>query len=336
MLQQHFYHKLTKKYVAAIGTLFNNITVKRSTADTGVELERFKVPVRYGPKEKWFERINSDEGLNNTSQIVLPIITFVDVGYQYDPQRKKNPLHRNVSQNDSTSYKTQYVGAPWNITWEVSIWGRTTTDADQIVEQILPTFNPDYTIPSVPIDDMGFTMDLPLSLDSITKELDYEGDGETFRIVRWTLTFTMKTYFWGPVANTGLIRTVFANTYLDPALQSGYIVRMNLSNGKNGTFKIEDTIYQGDSLNRSNAAAVVLYWNANNSYIRVGGTQGQFKVGQTVRAASTNASYTISSFDATPLKLASIKIEPDPITAQPGDDFGYSETYIEYPDTLNE
>jgi hypothetical protein len=336
MLGSHFYNKLTRKYVTAMGTLFNNITVVRQTLQTGTEIERFKVPVRYGPKEKWLERINADADLDAKGQISLPMISFVDASYTHDPTRKRNPLYRNVNSNDGSSYKTQYTGNPYNITWEVSVWGRTTTDADQIIEQILPTFNPDYTIPAIPIDDMGFTMDTPVILESVTKDLDYEGDFETLRVVRWTLTFTMKTYFWGPVANTGLIRTVFANTYIDPTIQSGAIVRMNLSNGNNGVFKIEDTIYQGNNLQTANAAAIVLHWSANNSYIRVGGAQGQFVVGQTIRASQSNAAYTIASFDATPLKVASIKVEPDPIDAEPTEDFGYTTTYIEYPETLDE
>lgn len=336
MLGSHFYHKLTRKYVTAIGTMFNNITVKRETRTTGTEVERFKVPVRYGPKEKYFERIRANENLDMQGQITLPVITFYDSGYAYDASRKKNPLIRNVSANTGSSYRTQYTGSPWNITFEVSIWGRTTTDTDQIVEQILPILNPDYTISAVPIDDMGFTMDVPVYLESATKELDYEGDMETLRVVRWTLVLTMKTYFWGPVANTGLIRTVFANTYLDPAIQSGSIVRMNLTNGNNGTFKIEETVYQGRSLQTANAAAVVVHFNANNSYIRVGGTQGQFLVGQTIRGSESNSAYKIASFDASPLKLASIKITPDPADAEPEDDYGYTTTYIEYPETLDD
>jgi len=335
MLQGHFYHKLTRKYIMAIGTMFNNIWIHRETSETGTEIERIKVPVRYGPKEKYFERLNADQHLTNPGQMTLPMIAFQDISYTYDGMRKRNPLIRNSSANTGSTLRTQYDGVPYDITFEVSVFGRTTMDADQIVEQILPTFTPEFTIPAIPINDMGFTMDTPVILDSVQKTVDYEGDTETFRVVQWTLQFTMKAWFYGPVANTGIIRTVFANTYLDPSLQSGAIVRLNLNNGNNGTFKIEETVYQGPSVQTSNAAGIVVAFDANNAYIRIGGAQGQFIVGQTIRGTESNSAYSIASFDASPLKLASIKITPDPIDAEPTDDFGYTETYIEYPETLD-
>ena len=144
----------------------------------------------------------------------------------------------------------------------------------------------------------------------------------------------MKTWFWGPVSTSKIIKTVFANTYLDPAVQSGSIVRMNLGTG-NGTFKIEEYAYQGNTFATATAAGVVVKFDANNSYIRIAGAQGTFQTGEEIKGVDSNGVYQVSTFDVSPLKLVSIKTTPDPITAGPDDDYGYTHTITEYPDTID-
>lgn len=334
MLQQEpFYHGLLRKYVNAFGSLFNEMTLVRMNKARTVELKRFKVPIRYGPQEKYIGRIMGDPDLDGVTQIVLPMMSFENTSIEPDPSRKRNPLIRNAKAATASSLTTQYDGVPYNLTFELNIYAKTTDDANQIVEQILPTFAPDYNISNINIDDMGFTVDIPISLVSVSNNTEYEGSFDDVRVIQWTLIFTMKTYLYGPVSTQGLIKTVYANTYLDPAIQAGAIVRMNLGTG-NGSFKLEEYAFQGNTLSTATAVGVVVKYDANNSYIRIGGAQGTFQTGEIVRSATSNAAYTVASFDASPLKLVSIKITPDPADAEPDDDYGYNIQTIEYPETL--
>ena len=116
---------------------------------------------------------------------------------------------------------------------------------------------------------------------------------------------------------------------------AGYVVRMNMANGNNGRFMTNDTVYQGSNYQTANAYGTVLTWDANTAKLIIGGAQGQFKVNNIIRGMSTNAAYTLESFETTPLKLATITVEPDPITAQPEDDFGYTVSVSEWPETAN-
>ena len=332
MLKQPFYHQLTKKYVNAFGTLFNEITLVRMDKTRTTEIERMKVPIRYGPQEKWLGRITGDADFADSAGMVIPMMSFEITGRQMSAERKRNPLIKNVNQGTSTNRVSQYTGVPYDLTFELNIYAKTTDDANQIVEQILPTFSPDYNITNIPIESMGFSVDVPVTLQSINENIDYEGDFETVRVIQWTLVFNMQVHYWGPVSTTGLIRRVHANTYMDPTIQSGATVRMNLTNGNNGVFKIDSVAFQGPSLQQATAAGIVLKWDATNQYIRIGGAQGTFKTGAEIYSAESNAVYTVSSFDASPLKLVHIKVEPDPIDANPDDDFGYDITITEYPD----
>jgi hypothetical protein len=143
----------------------------------------------------------------------------------------------------------------------------------------------------------------------------------------------MKANYYGPVSQSKIIREVNANIYNDPSLKSGNIIRINAGSGNNGTFKISDTIYQGENYQTATAYAQVIEWNKATGKLTIGGGQGQFNAGQSIKATSTNASYNLISFEASPLKLVNINIVPKPNTAEPDDDYGYTTTITEWPDT---
>ena len=305
--------------------------MKRINREDNTEIERIKVPIAYSSKEKYYTRFRTDPDLNRPVQVVLPRMSFELVGFEYDATRKQNSLLRSgVKKNNSTTASSQYMSVPYNLTFELVIYTRNVDDGTHIIEQILPYFNPDYTVTVNAIPELGFLKDIPITLNSVDNTVDYEGNFDVVRFVTWTLNFTMKANYYGPVANTSIIRTVYANIFNNPTLQAGYIVRVNTAN-TTGNFKIDDVVYQGLRYDTATAYGTVLSWSANTGQLQIGGAQGTFKIGEEIRGASTNAVSEIASFDASPLKLVEIKVEPDPITAQPGDDFGYTTTITEWP-----
>jgi len=310
--------------------MFNNITMMRINKDTGIEIERIKVPIIYAPKEKYIARLLSDPDLQREIQVVLPRMSFEITDISYDPARKQNSLLRNPKGDGTSQPSTQYMGVPYDIGFELNIYARNIDDGTHIVEQILPYFNPDYTVTIKPIAELDFTKDTPIILNTVTNSVEHEGNFDAVRFVTWKLTFSMKAYFYGPVSKSKIIREVNTNIYTDPSLQAGYIVRMNTGSG-NGTFKLEDIVYQGSNYQTATAYGIVSSWNADSQKIHITGAQGQFTTNNTIRAASTNAAYNVVSFDATPLKLVNINIVPNPNNAQPGDDFGYTTTITEWP-----
>lgn len=318
-----FYYNLLKKYVSLFGTLFNNITLVKRDMNTGIELERKKVPIQYGPKEKYFIRRESDPQQKRSLQSMLPRMAFLITSINYSQARKQGTLLRSGTPTGPSHVNAMYMGVPYDIGFELSILSRNIDDANQIVEQILPYFTPDYTPTVISIPELGISRDIPITLDSVSQEIDFEGGEDSTRAVLWTLNFTMQAHFFGPTSNTGIIRKVITNIYNDPSLQSGYITRLNMVSG-NGVFQLDDLAFQGTTLASSNAAGQIISWSTESGKLILGGVQGQFKVGQVVRAESSNAAYTIHSFEESPLKLVQITITPDPIDAEPDDDYGYT------------
>lgn len=331
----YFYHQLTRKYVILFGNMFNNIMIKRMNKTTGLEIERFKVPIVYAPKEKYYARLRADPDLERPIQVLLPRMSFEITGFTYDASRKQNSLLRSgVAANTSSRGATQYMGVPYDLNFELQIYARNIDDGTHIIEQIIPYFNPDYTVTVNTIPALGFTKDVPIILNGVSNVIEHEGNFDAIRFVSWTLSFTMKANYYGPVQTPKIIRKVLANIYNDSSLKAGNIVRMNVTNPTtNGDFKIDDVVYQGSNYNTADAYGYVLEWNKLGNKLVLGGAQGQFKVNNTIRGVSTNAVSNIVSFDASPLKLVEIKVEPDPIDAEPTDDFGYDITITEWPET---
>jgi hypothetical protein len=311
--------------------MFDDIHVIRKSNTTGKETQRFLVPIVYAPKEKMVTRIFSDPDLSRQIQVILPRMSFEVTGITYDANRKQISLLKAVKANTANNVSSSYVGVPYDITFALNIYARNIDDGTHIVEQILPFFNPDFTVTTNMVPDLGFLKDIPIILNNVSNNIEYEGDYDSVRYVNWTLNFTMKMHYYGPISTPKIIRTVYANIYNDPSLKSGYITRLNVVSA-NGRFKTDDLVYTGRNRSTANAYGIVVSYFANTGKLTLGATQGQFQVNNVIHSVSTNATCVISSFEASPLKLSEIKITPDPINAEPDDDYGYNIDITEWPD----
>jgi hypothetical protein len=327
-----YYHQLTRKAVVLFGRLFDDIIVVRKNDQTGSEINRFRVPLVYSPKEKMVTRIFSDPDLLRQIQVMLPRMGFEITGITYDASRKQNSLLKAARSNTTTHVSASYMGVPYDINFQLNIYTRNIDDGTQIVEQILPFFNPDFTVTTNMIPDLGMYKDVPIILNNISNDIQYEGDYDSVRYVNWTLNFTMKMYYYGPISYPKIIRSVYTNIYNDPKLQTGYITRVNVTNA-NGIFKVDDVVFQGNTYHTATAFGTVVKYSSDTGQMVIGATQGSFRVNTAIRALSTQANCVLQSFYAAPLKLAQIEIVPSPIHAEPTDDYGYNINITEWPDT---
>jgi hypothetical protein len=198
MFGQIFHHNTLRKYVVLFGTVFNNIYVTRQDS-AGETIQTFKVPLSYGPKEKYLARLDGNPDLDNKIAMTVPRIAFEMTSFQYDSERKLNTLNRTSKNN-----KRQYQPVPYNITFQMSIIVKNAEDGTKIVEQILPYFTPEWTASVHLIPDMEEDpWDIPIILNNISTEDTYEGNFETRRAIIWTLEFTIKGYLFGPTKNIG-------------------------------------------------------------------------------------------------------------------------------------
>ena len=223
MLGQQFYHETVRNIVVGFGTIFNNIQLVRKD-NAGAVQQTMKVPLAYGPRQKFLVRLNDDADLSKAAAVTLPRIGFDITGLSYDPARKLNRIQKfkkvKGDTNKTQQLDTQYMPVPYNIGFQLYILAKQSDDALQIVEQILPYFQPDYTITMNDNADMGVKKDIPVILNSINYEDDYQGDFTTRRAIIYTLDFTCKFYLYGPVTSSKVIKTVQVDAYTDMPDQS--------------------------------------------------------------------------------------------------------------------
>lgn len=215
MFGYSYYNQTTRRYVAIFGTLFNDISIGRSN-NAGQEQQRFKVPVNYGPSQKFLAKIEQDPSLQ-AQAITLPRITFELTSMNYDGERKltnRTLVSKGIA-GTNDRVRTQFTATPYNLEFQLNIMAKYAEDATKIVEQILPFFKPEFTVTAKMIDTMDNLTDIPIILNSVTTEDTYEGNYDDRRAVIWTLQFTLKGYYYGPTSDKKVIKFVDTNIYSD-------------------------------------------------------------------------------------------------------------------------
>jgi hypothetical protein len=215
MLGTYYYHQIIRKTIISFGTLFNAIYIRHDDKDGGTYSE-MKVPLAYGPSQKFLARLEQQADLNKPVQITLPRMSFEMTNVTYDSTRKTG-VTQTFKASDGEKIKKVFMPVPYNIGFELNILTKINDDALQIVEQILPFFQPSFNLTVDLVTAIGEKRDIPIVLDSINFQDDYEGDFSTRRALIYTLSFTAKTYLFGPVPETsqGLIKKAQIDYHTD-------------------------------------------------------------------------------------------------------------------------
>ena len=206
MLGTQFYNQAVRKTVVSFGTLFNNIELKKIVDGQVIETE--KVPLAYGPKQKFLYRLQGNPTDGRKVAITLPRIYFEMTGIEYDAARKTpaTQKYKTVINDNGNEVRTQYVPVPYNISFEVGILCKSQDDGLQILEQILPFFQPSFSMSLKFIPDMDEVRDVAVVLNSVDFDDDWEDDFSTRRSITYTMQFTAKSYIYGPYTKADVIR----------------------------------------------------------------------------------------------------------------------------------
>ena len=214
MLGVTYYHQTIRKYVAVFGTLFNDLNIERTNA-SGTVIEKVKIPLAYGPKQKWLLAMADTTVSRKVTATRTPRMGFALTSVDYDPIRKLNTVGKNWAANSSLSTTTtllsQFNPVPYNFAFDLFILVKNAEDGTQILEQILPYFTPEFTVTVNTIPDMGIKADIPVVLNSSSVADEYEGDLATRRTITWTLSFTLKGYIYPDIKSSSIIKTIEVN-----------------------------------------------------------------------------------------------------------------------------
>ena len=222
MLGTYFYHEILRRTVISFGTLFNEIHVQKQDKD-GKVISDLNVPLAYGPRAKFLARLEQLQELNKPTAISLPRMSFEMTDLSYDATRKTSVTKTYKALDGADKVKKVYLPVPYNVGFELNIMCKLNDDALQIVEQILPFFQPAFNITIDLVNSIGEKRDVPIVLENINFSDEYEADFSTRRVLMYTFNFNAKTYLFGPVADStdGLIKKVqvdyYSNTETDTA-----------------------------------------------------------------------------------------------------------------------
>lgn len=331
---EYFYHEILRKTVIGFGTLFNNIIIKKTDSNDNT-ISALKVPLAYGPTQKFLARLEQVPDLNKPVQMTLPRMSFEFNGLNYDPTRKTTATKSFISKSASNSkqQKKTYMPVPYNMRFELSILSKTNEDALQIIEQILPYFQPSYNLTINLVPEIEEKKDVPIQLESISMDDQYEGDYSTRSALVYTLVFTAKTHLFGPVSDSKIIKkaTVDVMTGMEkPRREMRYTVTPRAIKDYNNdivTTLAEDITSDERYINVDNAASITaetyIYVNSEEMYVEnINGNKLTVKRGQDGTTADQH------------VRGSAIKLitAADDALIDIGDDFGFNETVSFYQD----
>jgi hypothetical protein len=332
MLGAYTYNKIIRKCVIGFGTLFNNIEVRKEKSD-GTTYSRMKVPLAYGPRQKFLARLEQQADLNQKVAITVPRLSFEMTGISYDAGRKLAPTTLTLKANTKDAVKKQFTPVPYNIDFELNIISKTNDEALEITEQIVPVFQPSYQMTIKLVDEMNEYRDIPIVLNSISYSDDYEGSFDDKKITLITMQFTVKSYIFGPVGTQGPIKKAKVDTTLDVDLtktrQIAYQVvpKAKTDKDQDGTTELAGAITA-----RNLVIEVQDYSNIpTQSYIEIGNEVFYVKSKTspnklTVRRAQNG---TTAAAAAAGSKVDLIDAADDALLTS-DDDFGFGETIAYY------
>jgi len=338
MFGTYFYNETIRRSVSIFGTLFNNIKVKKTKSDGTVLTEQL-VPISYGPKQKFLQRLAEEPNLTdgNRTQISLPRMAFQVTGFEYDQARQQNKLIRHAKttlESNGEDRKFQYNPAPYNLNFTLSVLAKNMSDALQITEQILPYFQPEYTVTMKMIDSMSDVRDVPIILNSVSMDDQFEGTFEERRVIEFNLEFTMKLYFFGPVYTGDVITNVIEREYINDSVSGQFTTSQINESGLVKEVKHYEPAFSAVSNAVSNSTTVTFPTAINSS----------ISVGDEVFYTGNTPNPTISSIASDKLSIvlsANVTIA-NPTTlmfvgsVQPSDAFVVAETVTFYDDGAKE
>ena len=330
---EYFYHSILRKTVISFGTLFNNIEIRKVDGDSKT-ISRMKVPLAYGPTQKFLARIEQqDADLNKPVQITLPRLSFEMTGIEYAPRRKTSTTQtfKTVPIGEKTATRKVYMPVPYDVKFELSLMAKTNEDALQLVEQVVPYFQPHFTLTVNLIKEIGEKRDIPVILENISMQDDYEGDYSSRRVIVYTLSFTAQTYLFGPIPtdSSGIIKrsTIDYMTNMDvknPRREMRYSVTPRATTDYNDdavttlseNVGVEDTTIKVVS---ASGISKETYININDEELYV-----RSKTGNTLRV-KRGQDQTVAAEHVAGQAVNLITSADDDLIEM-GDDFGFNET----------
>ena len=336
MLGNYYYHEIIRRTIVSFGTLFNNIFIKHND-DSGNDVSLIKVPISYGPVQKFLARLEEKPDLKKRVAITLPRMSFEMTSIQYDASRKVSSVQTFQANKPGVGPVKVYMPAPYNIGIQLSIITKYQDDMLQIIEQIIPYFQPNFNLTVDLVNSIGEKRDIPIILENISMNDEYEGDFSTRRSLVYTLNFTAKISFFGPISDSSdaLIKKVQVDYHTNTDVRnSSRQLRYTVEPRAIKDYNEDQTTTLAEDLNElvtqfevSDATSLQV-----DTYITIDGESMYIKNidGNTLTVLrGQNNTIKLTHEEGTPVNVIT---DQDDEMIEYGDDFGFDENYFDFGD----
>ena len=336
MLGTYFYHEILRKTVISFGTLFNDIHIRHKD-QSGKSISNMKVALAYGPMQKFLARIEQQADLNRATALTLPRMSFEMTTISYDATRKAS-ITQTFKASDGSNLRKVFMPVPYNIGFELNILVKLNDDALQIVEQILPFFQPSFNLTVDLVSVIGEKRDISVVLDNISFQDDYEGDFSTRRALIYTLNFTAKTYLFGPVSDSseGLIKKVQVDYHASVDTENARReLRYSATPQALKDYDNDNTTVLRSNISKTKTRFDVTATSALTVGMRIVIDKEIMKVKEIVDANTIVVNRGYQSVAATHIENASIDVltAADDALVEPDDDFGFNGVIEQFSDS---
>ena len=329
MLGNYYYHEILRKTIIAFGTIFNDIHIRHRDG-AGKETSDMRVPLAYGPMQKFLARLEQQPDLNRAVQITLPRMSFETTNIAYDATRKGGITQTfKAVPSSGGDVRKVFMPVAYNLGFELNILVKLNDDALQIVEQILPYFQPSFNVTIDLVNVIGEKRDVPIVLDNISFQDDYEGDFATRRALIYTLNFTAKTYLFGPVAESseGLIKKVQVDYHASVNTETARReLRFTATPQARQDYDGDNTTVLRDDISKSKTRFDVTATSALSVGMRIIIDKEIMKIKEIVDANTITVFRGYQSSAATHIEGTTINVltAADDALVEPDDDFGFN------------
>ena len=327
MLGQYYYHEILRKTIISFGTIFNDIHIRHRDG-AGKETSDMRVPLAYGPMQKFLARLEQQPDLNRAVQITLPRMSFETTNIAYDATRKGG-ITQTFKATDGNKLRKVFMPVPYNVGFELNILVKLNDDALQIVEQILPYFQPSFNVTVDLVNVIGEKRDIPIVLDNISFQDDYEGDFATRRALIYTLNFTAKTYLFGPVSDSseGLIKKVQVDYHASVDTENARReLRYSATPQALQDYDNDNTTVLRSNISKSNTRFDVTATSALSVGMRILIDKEIMKIKEIIDANTITVFRGYQSTATTHIENTAINVltAADDLLVEPDDDFGFN------------
>ena len=335
MLGQYYYHEILRKTIISFGTIFNDIKIRHRDG-AGKESSEMRVPLAYGPMQKFLARLEQQADLNRAVQITLPRMSFETTNIAYDATRKSG-ITQTFKATDGNKLRKVFMPVPYNVGFELNILVKLNDDALQIVEQILPYFQPSVNVTVDRVNVIGEKRDIPIVLDNISFQDDYEGDFATRRALIYTLNFTAKTYLFGPVSDSseGLIKKVQVDYYASVDTENARReLRYSATPQALQDYDNDNTTVLRSNISKSNTRFDVTATSALSVGMRILIDKEIMKIKEIIDANTITVFRGYQSAATTHIENTAINVltAADDLLVEPDDDFGFNGVIEQFDD----